>query len=87
MALKRRRSDSSDDHGWRKKKNYKENESFLSACYGRDIREARRLLSLGADVNSHNEEGETALHWAAYSNSKDLMDLLLARPDIQINLR
>ena len=85
---KRRRSVSSDDLGERQKKtNLLENVSFLSACYARDISEARRMLSLGAEVNSQNEEGESALHWAAYSNSRELLGLLLAQPDLLLNLR
>ena len=43
------------------------------------------LLKAGADVNSHDEYGSTALSWASYKGNKDLVKLLLAQPGIKVD--
>ena len=40
-----------------------------------------RLLAGGLDVNSKDEDGRTALHWAMHFNSASVVRLLLARPE------
>ena len=43
------------------------------------------LLKAGADVNSRDEYGSTALSWASYRGNKDLVTLLLAQPGIKVD--
>jgi uncharacterized protein len=47
------------------------------AAMRRDSAEVRRLVQDGADVNSAQADGATALHWAAYHGDVDLAGLLL----------
>jgi uncharacterized protein len=42
-----------------------------------DIETVRRLLQAGAEVNSSQSDGATALHWAAYHGNAELAKLLL----------
>ena len=44
--------------------------------YG-SVRSARWLISKFANINSVNENGETALHIAIYQNNRDMIELLL----------
>jgi len=39
------------------------------------------LLDAGADINTKDEKGYTPLYWAAFSSSKDVLDLILAKGD------
>jgi hypothetical protein len=43
------------------------------------------LLKAGADVNSRDEYGHTALLWASYRGNKDLVTLLLTQPGIKVD--
>jgi hypothetical protein len=43
------------------------------------------LLKAGAEVNSRDEYGSTALSWASYRGNKDLVKLLLAQPGIKLD--
>jgi uncharacterized protein len=55
------------------------------AAMERDNAEVNRLLQDGADVNSGQSDGATALHWAAYHSDVSLAELLLesgANPEI-----
>jgi ankyrin repeat protein len=47
------------------------------AAMARDNAAVRHLLQDGADVNSPQADGATALHWAAYHGDADLASLLL----------
>jgi uncharacterized protein len=47
------------------------------AAMQRQTEEVRRLLREGADVNSRQADGATALHWAAYHGDAGLAELLL----------
>ncbi|MDG2175300.1 MAG: ankyrin repeat domain-containing protein [Gammaproteobacteria bacterium] len=47
------------------------------AAMQRDNAEVSRLLQDGADVNSGQSDGATALHWAAYHSDVSLAELLL----------
>ncbi len=38
---------------------------------------AKRLLAAGADPNAANSRAETPLQWAAWSGSRDMVELLL----------
>ncbi len=43
------------------------------------------LLKAGADVNSRDIYGNTALAWASYRGNKDAVKLLLAQPGVKLN--
>jgi hypothetical protein len=43
------------------------------------------LLEAGADVNSRDEYGSTALSWASYRGNKDVVKLLLEQPAIKLD--
>lgn len=47
------------------------------AAMQRENEEVRRLVQDGADVNSGQADGATALHWAAYHGDAELAELLL----------
>jgi uncharacterized protein len=51
--------------------------SVADAAMQRDLAEVRRLLREGADVDSRQADGATALHWAAYHGDAGLAELLL----------
>lgn len=51
----------------------------------KDQTKASLLLELGANPNAKNSVGRTALHLAIYSNKQDLVNELLAHPDIDVN--
>src|SRR4026209_523197 len=42
-----------------------------------DLAAARALIMKGSDVNAHQGDGATALHWAVYRGSVDAVDLLV----------
>ncbi|KRX90632.1 Protein phosphatase 1 regulatory inhibitor subunit 16B [Trichinella pseudospiralis] len=50
---------------------------LLEATQRRDIQEVKQLLMDGADPNSHNEDGLTALHQCAIDNDEEMMQLLI----------
>lgn len=45
-----------------------------------------RLLEAGADANALDHRGYSALHWAVWRNDTKLIDLLVAAPQIDINI-
>ena len=56
-----------------------EREDFLSACCDNNLTAVAGWLSQGADVNWRDEDGMSALHWAAVNNYGDLLSLLLGQ--------
>jgi ankyrin repeat protein len=46
-----------------------------------------RLLKAGADANTLANSGLSALHWAALRNDLQVIDLLIAAPKINLNVR
>ena len=42
-----------------------------------DMAAARALITKGADVNAHQGDGATALHWAVYRDSAEAVDMLV----------
>lgn len=44
---------------------------------GVDVQAAKRLLAAGADPDAANSRAETPLQWAAWSGSRDMVELLL----------
>jgi ankyrin repeat protein len=53
--------------------------AFLYACGYGSIDAARFLLDRGVDPGARDDEGQTALHWAAWSPQIDVTKLLLQR--------
>jgi ankyrin repeat protein len=52
--------------------------TLLDAARAGDTRGARALLTRGADANSADADGSTALHWAVENDDADLTSALLA---------
>ena len=60
---------------------------FIEACKVNNVIKAKMALDLGVDVNAVSKDG----HWAgitaaAYHNSKDIMEMLLSHPKIDVNV-
>ena len=64
-------------------------ELFLDACNGGDLELVRNLLRSGADVNWQDEDDElqAGLHYATLYEHEDVIDLLLAQPGVEVNIR
>ena len=62
---------------------------FLDACDEGDLELARVLLARGAGVNWRQEEEDlsSGLHLAALGDHGDLVDLLLAQPGVDVNIK
>ena len=58
---------------------------YLNACEEGDLELARVLLARGADVNWRCAKG--GLHYAARHDHGDLLDLLLAQPGLDVNIK
>ena len=54
-------------------------ESLHASAQHGHVERVRAHLDAGADVNERDEEGVTALHWAAINGHDDCCRLLLAR--------
>lgn len=54
-------------------------DSLPDAAQSGDSARVRSLLDAGADVNSAQSNGSTALHWAVYRNDSDTVGLLIDR--------
>ncbi len=55
------------------------NEKLLTASWNGDIKEVWDLLDKGADINTSNSLGETALHLAAFGGHSETAELLLEK--------
>ena len=60
---------------------------FIESCKVNNVIKAKMALDLGVDVNAVSKDG----HWsgitaAAYHNSKDIMQMLLSHPKIDLNV-
>ena len=51
---------------------------LIHATYHGDIAEVKRLLDSGANPNAEDDEGETALHWAAINGRLEIAKILLS---------
>ena len=62
---------------------------FLDASRAGDLELVRNLLRWGADVNWQDvaDELRTGLHCAAIMEHGDVVDLLLAQPGVDVNIR
>ena len=61
-------------------------DTFIQACNSNDLEEVRKCLSKGVDVNTVDIDLGSGLSIAAFHNNLALLDLLLAHPDIDVNL-
>ena len=61
-------------------------DTFIQACNSNDLEEVRKCLSKGVDVNTVDIDLGSGLSIAAFHNNLPLLDLLLAHPDIDVNL-
>jgi ankyrin repeat protein len=50
---------------------------LIEAVRSGDLAAVRELVASGVDVNQHTGDGQTALHWAAYSDNREAVDLLI----------
>ena len=50
---------------------------LIAAVRAQDAAAARALIGSGADVDAARPDGATALHWAAYHDAVELVDLLI----------
>lgn len=56
---------------------------YLAAQYGR-LEIAKALLAKGADVNTKNDDGQTSLTCAVFSESKEMVRLILDAPGVDV---
>ena len=61
-------------------------DTFIQACNSNDLEEVRKCLSKGVDVNTVDIDLGSGLSIAAFHNNLALLELLLAHPDIDVNL-
>ena len=60
---------------------------LIESCKVNNVIKAKMVLELGVDVNAVSKDGHwSAITAAAYYNSKDIMELLLAHPNINVNV-
>ena len=60
--------------------------SFVNACCLGDVLVASHLIAEGVDINGKCGD-TTGLIGAVVLNNREIMKLLLARPDIDVNIR
>ncbi len=58
---------------------------LVRAAKAGDAQLVARLLSEGRDVNEAGESGFTALNWASHEGHVEVVRLLLARQDVEVN--
>lgn len=62
------------------------NTQFIRAASSGNLAEVRALLVQGAQINSKDVIGDTALHWSSLECRLNVVEFLVSQPDIQINL-
>ena len=55
------------------------NNKLLSAAINGDINSVRESIVNGADVNAKDNDGKTALHWAAWDGKVDITTFLIEK--------
>ena len=60
-------------------------ELFLKACEDNDLSKVQYIFPLGANVNWM--DGWSGLHWAASQNYGELLELLLGKTGVDVNIR
>ncbi len=63
------------------------NEQLLQAVGRGTVKEVRKLLARGADVNTRNSCKDTPLYIAIKRDNPEIIKLLLEQPDIKVNLK
>ena len=62
-------------------------EKFIDACANNELEKVIACCgSLGLDVNTVSEDGESGLRTAVNNNSEDVVAWLLAQPEIEVNI-
>ena len=59
---------------------------IVSAACDSDIEAVKRFLDEGADVNSRDKTGRTALHWAAVDGDVEMAQILI-EANIDVNAK
>ena len=62
---------------------------FFLACWENDCQKVQHIFPLSGDVNwrDYNDGGWSGLHIAALGNYRELLELLLAQPGVDVNIR
>ena len=63
------------------------NEAFLAACQNGEESKVYAAIELGVDINTKNRKGQTGLLFAIWKKHEHIVDILLAREDIDINAK
>lgn len=63
------------------------NERFLLACENADINLARKMRAAGAELESTNDAGETAVHLAVKSGDRKMVEFVLTELHLNTNTR
>ena len=63
------------------------NNSYLKACEKNNCTVVRTLLFCGADVNWRRDANPGGLYIAARNNYGELLELLLAQTEVNVNIR
>ena len=62
-------------------------EKFIDACANNELEKVIACCgSLGLEVNTVSEDGESGLRTAVNNNSEDVVAWLLAQPEIEVNI-
>ena len=61
------------------------NELFLEACENGEEAKVNAAIVLGVDVNTKYTNGQTGLILATWNQHENVVNILLAQPDIDIN--
>ena len=59
---------------------------LMSACGGGNLANTQTLIKNGADINVRTNDGSTLLHYASRSSKGDVLEFLLKRNEISVNL-
>lgn len=63
------------------------NERFLLACENADVKLARKMRAEGAELDSVNDAGETAVHLAVKSGDRKMVEFVLTELHLNANAR
>ena len=60
--------------------------SLIKLCKEGDLEGVKAALQRGADVNTRDNNGQSALHGAVRSSGIDALELLLSHTNIDVNI-